>query len=76
MIQIDGLSERQVELLAIMWTLQSPEEYDEWKDTLNLDEQNEVDSLARLVLYETLERNINNNLGDARKVLSAFVLHK
>jgi hypothetical protein len=49
-IRIEGLNTRQLELLDMMWELESKEELNEWISTLEYDEVREVLVLKELLL--------------------------
>jgi hypothetical protein len=73
MITIDGLTKGQVKLLDIMWSITDIEVYDEWKSALNEELQDMVDVLEKLVIYETLEEELQD-FTQANKVLKKFAL--
>ncbi len=50
MITITGLTKRQVELLDTMWELKDMEDYEQWRDSLDEETMNEVDTLEQMVL--------------------------
>ena len=54
-MQIDGLNERQVELLDTMWAIEEYDELEAWMDTLCLADRVEAENLQRLVVLETFE---------------------
>ena len=54
-MKLDGLTERQVELLDTMWAIQELEEFEEWMATLTRAERVEAENLQRLVILETFE---------------------
>ena len=70
-IRLEGLSEEQVELLDIMWSFDSSEDFLEWKYTLNNRLQMQVDVLVQLLGYEIMEREIQamETYPDAEKIL-------
>jgi hypothetical protein len=71
MISINGLTERQVDLLDAMWAFEELADMEEWKSTLDVEDQQECDRLIRLVLIESMDELLqeNNTYPDARKVL-------
>jgi hypothetical protein len=73
MITIEGLTQGQVKLLDIMWSIYDIEVYDEWKSALNEELQDMVDVLEKLVIYETLEEELQD-FTQANKVLKKFAL--
>jgi hypothetical protein len=69
-MRIEGLTERQVELLDIMWDIEEYTELEEWMETLDPAERTEAEALQRLVVLETFEELLDKgNYPDARRVL-------
>ena len=69
-MRIEGLTERQVELLDIMWDIEEYTELEEWMQTLDPAERTEAEALQRLVVLETFEELLDKgNYPDARRVL-------
>jgi hypothetical protein len=69
-MRIEGLTERQVELLDIMWSIEEYTELEEWMETLGSQERVEAEALQRLVVLETFEEFLDKgNYPDARRVL-------
>jgi hypothetical protein len=54
-MQINGLTERQVELLDTMWAIEEFTELEAWMATLTRAERFEAENLQRLVILETFE---------------------
>ena len=50
MITITGLTKKQVELLDTMWEIKDIEEYDQWRDSLDEETMNMVDTLEQMVI--------------------------
>jgi hypothetical protein len=75
-MQIQGLTEEQVEMLDFMWTLDSMEEFDEWKATLDRREQVMADSLQKMVLLAALDDVLEaeKTYPDAKQLLKQFQL--
>jgi hypothetical protein len=73
MITIDGLTKGQVLLLDIMWSINDHEVYEEWKSALNEELQDMVDVLEKLVIYETLEEDMQD-FEQAKALLKKFAL--
>lgn len=75
-MRIQGLTEEQVEMLDFMWTLDSMEEFEEWRDTLDRREQLMADSLQKMVLLAALDDILEaeNAYPDAKKLLKQFQL--
>lgn len=74
MIQIDGLKEYQVKLLDLMWSINSDEEYENFKSSLSEDMMNEVDTLEQLLILATIDDEVTDNFDLAKEALSKFVL--
>lgn len=71
-IRLDGLNREQVELLDIMWSMDSTEDFLEWKYTLNRHLQREVDVLVQLLGLEIMEQQLeamNGHYPDAEEIL-------
>jgi hypothetical protein len=75
-MQIQGLTEEQVEMLDFMWSLDSMEEFEEWKATLDRREQLLADTLQRMVLMAALDDVLETEKAypDAKKLLKQFQL--
>ena len=54
-MKLDGLTERQVELLDTMWAIEEFTELEAWMATLTRAERFEAENLQRLVILETFE---------------------
>lgn len=64
---ITGLTERQVMLLDIMWSIDSTEQYNEW---LESQDAKEIATLEELMLLSASEETQLDNMQDATKVLN------
>jgi len=75
-MQIQGLNEEQIEMLDFMWSLDSMEEFDEWKATLDRREQVMADSLQKMVLLAALDDVLEaeKTYPDAKQLLKQFQL--
>jgi hypothetical protein len=67
-MRLEGLTERQVELLDTMWEIQEFDELEAWMQGLSKAEQRECENLQRLVILETLEEMMDD-YPDARRVI-------
>ncbi len=74
MIQIDGLKEYQVKLLDLMWSINSDDEYENFKSSLSEDMMNEVDTLEQMLILATIDEEVTDNFDLAKEALSKFVL--
>jgi len=75
-MQIQGLTEEQVEMLDFMWSLDSLEEFGEWKSGLDRREQLLADTLQRMVLMATLDDVLEDvtKFPEAKQLLRQFQL--
>ena len=73
MIQIEHLTEYQVEMLDHMWSLDSEEEYAEWYDLLDEQDQQLADSLQQMIILAEMD-NVMGDFKDAKEVLKKFAL--
>jgi hypothetical protein len=73
MIQIENLTEYQVEMLDHMWTLDSMEEYMEWYHLLDEEDQQLADSLQEMIILAQMD-NLMGNCNDAKQLLKKFAL--
>jgi hypothetical protein len=71
--EINNLTEEQVEMLDIIWSFDTPEEYIAWHENLDEEEQRQAEMLQRLVILETMEEMMNG-YADARDYLKKFQL--
>jgi hypothetical protein len=56
-----------------MWSITDVQVYDEWKSALSLELQDMVDVLEKLVVYETLEEELQD-FTQANEVIKKFAL--
>ena len=73
MISIDGLTGYQCALLDIMWSIDSAEEYEQWKNGLDLDTMDTVCVLEEMVLLAELDEIQDDECGKAKKVLDEIM---
>lgn len=73
MIQIENLTEYQVEMLDHMWSLDSFEEYEEWYNLLDDEDQQLADNLQQMIIMEEMEPMLVNCI-EAKEVLKKFAL--
>lgn len=74
MITIHGLTKRQVFLLDKMWSIDSAEDYEEWKSGLNESTMNTVDTLEQMVLLAELDDIQDSECDKAMSLLKGFML--
>jgi len=68
MIYIQGVSPEQKEMLDIMWSLNSTDDYLDWYETLDTWDQQEAD-LLKLMLYYELSDQVKN-VDQAKKIIN------
>ena len=73
MIQIENLTEYQVEMLDHMWSLDSVEEYEEWYNLLDDEDQRLADSLQEMIILAEMDGLLGECV-EAKEVLQKFVL--
>ena len=73
MIQIENLTEYQVEMLEHMWSLESVEEYEEWYALLDEEDQQLADSLQQMIILAEMD-DLMDGCKDAKEVLKKFAL--
>jgi hypothetical protein len=75
-VKLTGLTYEQVEMLDIMWSLDTVDEFFDWYETLTKEEQNICDTLQRLIILEMadLEWEHTKKFPLAKQVLKKFML--
>jgi len=75
-VKLNGLTYEQVEMLDIMWSLDTVDEFFDWYETLTKEEQNICDTLQRLIILEMadLEWENTKKFPLAKQVLKKFML--
>lgn len=73
MIQIEHLTEYQVEMLDHMWSLDSFEEYEEWYNLLDEEDQRLADSLQEMIILAEMDQLLDD-CKEANDVLKKFAL--
>jgi hypothetical protein len=69
-MQINGLTERQVELLDTMWAIEEFTELEEWMETLSRADRIEAQRLQQLVVLEAFEELLDKDgYPDANRVI-------
>ena len=72
-INIEHLTEYQVEMLDIMWGIDDEGEFMEWYRNLDSEDQVTADNLMRLVIMELREEDLGD-MTEAQAVLKQFML--
>jgi hypothetical protein len=76
-MQINGLTEHQVELLDTMWAIEEFTELEEWMATLSRADRIEAQRLQQLVILETFEELLaEDGYPEANRVIDRFRLTK
>lgn len=72
MIELHGLTEHQMELLDIIWSIDSMPEVEEWIDTLSERDQMECHSLIQLLALEILDARLtlSKKFPEAQQVIN------
>lgn len=73
MITISGLTKQQCDLLDTMWEIESVEDYEQWKSSLDLNTMNMVDTLEQMVMWAELDEITDEECGKAKKVLDKIM---
>jgi len=76
-MQINGLTEHQVELLDTMWAIDEFTDLLAWMETLSKEDKVQAELLQRLVILEEFEDMLaNSKYPDAKRVINQFRLTK
>lgn len=77
MIQINNLSQYEVEMLDHMWTLETEEEFFDWYNLLDEDDRNLCDYLQEMIILAHAEETLEETkYKDAKEYLKKFALQK
>ena len=74
MIRIENLSQEQHQMLDMIWSFNSKDEYLDWYDELDESDRQQALVLMRLMTYEVLEHRVNEFRDQARELLDQFRL--
>lgn len=74
MIRIENLSQEQYQMLDMIWSFSSQDEYLDWYSELDEPDRQQALVLMRLMAYEVLERRVNEFRDQARELLDQFRL--
>ena len=75
-MQINNLTQEQVEMLDFMWyELDTEEDYLNWYECLDSEQQAMADNLQRLVIIESIDEEMANmtRFPDAEKIIQKLV---
>jgi hypothetical protein len=73
-ITLTNLTAEQVEMLEILWNLTDLSEVEQFQSTLSDSELNLCETLIRLIILETVDDIVCEDLSQARAVLKKFQL--
>jgi len=73
MITITGLSKEACDLLDIMWSIETVEEYELWKNSLDLETMDAVCVLEEMVIWAELDEIEDSECEKAKKVLDEIM---
>ena len=76
-IEINNLTAEQVEMLDIMWSFDSAEEYLDWYHLLDAEDQEQADILQHMIILETMDEmleEVSDNYSDIKSYLKKFML--
>ena len=76
-IEINNLTAEQVEMLDIMWSFDSAEEYLDWYHLLDAEDQEQADVLQHMIILETMDEmleEVSDNYTDVKSYLKKFQL--
>ena len=76
-IEINNLTAEQVEMLDIMWSFDSAEEYLDWYHLLDAEDQEQADVLQHMIILETMDEmleEVSDGYTDVRSYLKKFQL--
>jgi hypothetical protein len=68
MIYIEGVTPEQKEMLDIMWSLESTDDYLDWYETLDTHDQQQADLLKMLLLHELSDQI--TNVDQAKEIIN------
>ena len=74
MIRIENLSAEQYQMLDMIWSFSSQDEYLDWYGELDEPDRIQAMVLMRLMAYEVLERRVDEFRDQARELLAQFRL--
>ena len=77
MIQLTGLTRRQVDILNVIWNIDSMEEVEEYISGLQDNDQRECHTLMNLIALELIDQAVekNNNYSNVLEILDKYSKH-
>jgi hypothetical protein len=78
MIQLDGLTKRQVELLDMMWEIDDPSDIENFIEVLSDEDQADCRTLMNMIAVVLVDQSVDSldDYDDATEVLDQFTLGK
>jgi hypothetical protein len=73
-ISLSQLTDQQAEMLSVLWSLQDLADVETWQSTLTTEELEMSETLMRLIILETVDEIIADNVDQAREYLRRFQL--
>jgi hypothetical protein len=73
-ITLSQLTTEQVEMLDILWSLQDLADVEAWQSTLTPEELEMSETLMRLIILETVDEILADEVDQARAYLKRFQL--
>ena len=74
MIRIENLSAEQCQMMDVIWSFNSQDEYLDWYGELDESDRQQALVLMRLMSYEVLEHRVGEFRDQARELLDQFRL--
>lgn len=76
MIQLEGLTDYQVEMLDHMWSLKTQQEFEDWLSLLTEEDFITAKCLSIMLAQEFLDKELDPQFKDAKLVLNKFALQR
>jgi hypothetical protein len=70
-IKLNNLTQDQVDMLNVMWKIDTLEEFESWYENLDDQEQQQAELLRLIIIQETMEELLLD-CSDANRVLAKF----
>ena len=71
MIHLDNLTPEQVEMLDIMWSLETYDEFQGYLNSLSTSDRKQAETLAKLIILAEMD-NLVGDCAEAKEVLAKF----
>jgi hypothetical protein len=73
-IRIEGLTAEQVQMLDMMWAIETYQDYQDWIDNLTTEEAVMAEKLQHLLMIEMFEHELDDDVDLAKEYLKKFRL--